>query len=569
MEWPNWRADLFDPRKVPFSRRGSFIAISWIAEDGAFWLRNLRGGDEHTDLGRMLRLEALDGSGKVVEADWRLAPDCLTLRHGFAEIRLSFDGADRISLAGQGMGLRLRAGPSKYNYAQAGADHIHVCIATQDLRCNIAAQTGLMRLDAVWNGLSSDAIAVDLVPHAGAIAATFDLFRITPALGTAEPQAQAQLQVAQAFADFRANLPKVPPDFAAGELLASYILWSAYVPAEGALSQPSVYMSKNWMTNIWSWDHCFVALAFGALAPDLAFEQMQAIFDAQDASGRLPDYINDRYAYWAFTKPPVHGWTFAQLRAMRPDAFSPGRLAQVVGWLEAQVGFWMSGPKLGLLPAYRHGNDAGWDNATCFAEGGPLASPDLATFLILQLDEIAAIHRHLGHETRARTATAQADALCAALCNDLWDGNGFVAKLAGDGRVVRSGQSLLLFLPMMLGDRLPAEMRAALMAQLFQPGRYLTAQGLSTEATDSAMYRANGYWRGPIWAPTTALFCDALRRVGQHDAATEIAQRYLRMCDCNGMAENFDALTGVGLHDPAFAWTSAVFLLLGGMTRAD
>lgn len=140
MDWPHWRGDLFDPRKVPFSTHGGFIAVSWIAEDGAFWLRNLRGGDEHTDLGRMLRLEALDASGTPTEADWQLAPDCLTLRSAAGELRLSFDGTDRISLAGQGMGLRLRAGGSKYNYAQAEADHIHVCIATQDLRCNIAAQ---------------------------------------------------------------------------------------------------------------------------------------------------------------------------------------------------------------------------------------------------------------------------------------------------------------------------------------------------------------------------------------------------------------------------------------------
>lgn len=567
--WPHWRADLFDPRKVPFSTHGSFVAVSWIAEDGAFWLRNLRGGDEHTDLGRMLRLEPLDAAGTAIEADWTLAPDCLTLRSASGELRLSFDGADRISLAGQGMGLRLRAGASKYNYAQAEADHIHICIARQDLRCNIAAQTGVLQLEAAWNGLSSDAIVVDLVPQQGGVAATLDLFRIAPTPGRAAPQADAQAQMAQAFSDFRTNLPHVPPEFAAGALLANYILWSAYVPAEGALSLPSVYMSKNWMTNIWSWDHCFVALAFGAAAPELAFGQMQAIFNAQDASGRLPDYINDRYAYWAFTKPPVHGWTFAQLRSMRPDAYGPERLAQVAGWLEAQASFWMSGSRLGGLPAYRHGNDAGWDNATCFAEGGPLASPDLATFLVLQYDEIAAIYRILGQTERAQSAAAQADDLCAALCDTLWDGTGFVAKLAADGRVVRSGKSLLLLLPLLLGDRLPADKRAALLAELLQPGRYLTAHGLATEATDSAMYRANGYWRGPIWAPTTALFQDALRRVGQHGVADEIARKYLMMCDANGMAENHDALTGQGLHDPAFAWTSAVFLRSGASIGRD
>ena len=137
---------------------------------------------------------------------------------------------------------------------RAEADHIHVCIATQDLRCNIAAQVGRQHLDAKWNGLSSDAISIDLMPQQGSLAAALDLFRIAPIPGRAAAQAEAQAKMAQSFSDFRRNLPKLPPAFAAGELLASYILWSAYVPAEGALSLPSVYMSKNWMTNIWSWD---------------------------------------------------------------------------------------------------------------------------------------------------------------------------------------------------------------------------------------------------------------------------------------------------------------------------
>ncbi len=561
--WTNWRADLFDPHKVPFSRRGSFHAISWIGQDGAFWLRNLRGGDEHTDLGRMLRLEVLDASGAVQEAAWRLTPDCLTAHNAAGELRFSFDGPDRISLAGTGLGLRLRAEAAKYDYAHAAADHIHVCIATQDLRCNIAASVGRLHLEAVWNGLSSDEISVDLLPEGGILAASLDLFRIVQNPGIPVPQSEAEARVAAEFSAFRTCLPEVPAEFAAGHLLASYILWSAYVPAEGALNRPSVYMSKNWMTNIWSWDHCFVALAFGASAPDLAFEQMQAIFDSQDASGRLPDYINDRYAYWAFTKPPVHGWAFAQLRKMAPAAYGRDRMRQVVAWLEAQVVFWMSGPHLGGLPAYRHGNDAGWDNATCFAEGGPQVGPDLATFLVLQLDEIAALHRALGQPEQAQAATLRANTLCAALCEDLWTETGFVARLVKDGRAVQTGRSLLLFLPLLLGDRLAADKREVLLRRLLHPGQHLTEHGLATEAIDSPLYRANGYWRGPIWAPTTALFVDALRRSGQGDAAAQVARRYCEMCNANGMAENHDALTGAGLHDPAFAWTSAVFLLMG------
>lgn len=559
--WADWCADLFDAKKVPFSRKESFLAISWLAEDQAFWLRNLRGGDEHTDLGRMLRLTVLDAQGDPVDAAWTLHPDCLSASIGAAWLRFVFDGPDRIAVAGHGLGLRLQAGASKYNYAQ-GRDPVHICIARQDMRCNVFVPQGTSQLTAPWNGLSADQITLDLLPDQESLSASLDLFRITPGAGVALALPQAQRAIATEFDAFLKQIPDVPADFAQGRLLAAYILWSGYVPAEGALSLPSIYMSKNWMTNIWSWDHCFVALAFAKLLPDRAFEQMAAIFAAQDASGRLPDYINDRYAYWAFTKPPVHGWTFAHLRATAPDFYTKPRLRQVLGWLAAQVEFWLAGPSWHGLPAYRHGNDAGWDNASCFAEGGPLVGPDLATFLILQLDEIAALHAALGETELAKAATVRADALCTALCEQLWQNDRFGARLQIDGKRVQTGQSLLLFLPLLLGERLPAQMRTQMLKNLFE-GSHLTRYGLATEATDSALYRSNGYWRGPIWAPTTALFVDALRRCGEYSGARDIARRYLDLCNAYGMAENHDAVSGQGLHDPAFAWTSATFLALG------
>lgn len=556
LDWTEIRQDLFDPRKVPFSRRGSFMAITWIEEDGAFWLRNLRGGDEGTDLGRMLRLQVLSED----QVDWSLAPDCLTASTVKGQLRFVFDGAARLHLQGSGLGLRLSAGQGKYNYAQGDHQAVHICIARQDLRCNVTLAQGRISLNTNWDGLTSDRIEIDLSQDV--IDATLDFFSIDPIPCPKRHADAARAAVAAEFSVFRETLPKVPDTFALGHLLASYILWSGYVPAEGVLSLPAIYMSKNWMTNIWSWDHCFVALGLGQ-RPELAFEQMQVIYNAQSVSGRLPDFINDRNAYWAFTKPPVHGWTFSQLRAMAPHFYDAAKMRQILDWLKRQLGFWLAGPQWHGLPAYRHGNDAGWDNASCFAEGGPLVGPDLATFLVLQLDEIATLHQALGQHVEAAEAHLQADALCDALCRELWQGEGFVARLQVNGDIVTTGQSLLLYIPLLLGKRLAPQIREALLVRLLKPGLHLTEHGLATEALPSGLYRENGYWRGPIWAPTTALFVDALRRCDQPEAAMEISRRYCAMCNSSGMAENFDAQTGLGLHDPAFAWTSAVFLLLG------
>jgi glycogen debranching enzyme len=39
--------------------------------------------------------------------------------------------------------------------------------------------------------------------------------------------------------------------------------------------------------------------------------------------------------------------------------------------------------------------------------------------------------------------------------------------------------------------------------------------GLATEKTTSPLYQSDGYWRGPVWAPSTVLIEDGgLRRAG-------------------------------------------------------
>ena len=48
------------------------------------------------------------------------------------------------------------------------------------------------------------------------------------------------------------------------------------------------------------------------------------------------------------------------------------------------------------LCEYTHGNDSGWDNSTVFHELPPVTSPDLATFLIIQMEELANLADAIG-----------------------------------------------------------------------------------------------------------------------------------------------------------------------------
>jgi hypothetical protein len=49
--------------------------------------------------------------------------------------------------------------------------------------------------------------------------------------------------------------------------------------------------------------------------------------------------------------------------------------------------------------------------------------------------------------------------------------------------------------------------------------------------------------------------------MGEHTLSNALKERFCIMAQKSGMAENFDAKTGDALRDPAYTWTSIVFLV--------
>ena len=91
-------------------------------------------------------------------------------------------------------------------------------------------------------------------------------------------------------------------------------MWSAFVHAEEPFSADACLMSKRFMCKVWSWDHCFNAIALVATRPHQALEQFLLPFHLQAASGALPDCFSpNAEVIWAVSKPPIHGWAFSHL----------------------------------------------------------------------------------------------------------------------------------------------------------------------------------------------------------------------------------------------------------------
>ena len=319
-------------------------------------------------------------------------------------------------------------------------------------------------------------------------------------------------------------------------------------------------MSKNWMKSVWSWDHCFNAIALSYHAPELAWDQFMIMFDCQDLTGLLPDSINDVHVVWNYCKPPIHGW--ALRRMMKHMDLAKEQLEEAYRRLSAWTSWWMCFRDYdgdGLYE-YNHGNDSGWDNSTAFSMLPPVATPELQAFLVIQMDVLADLADQLGREKDAADWKDRSDALLKRLLENMFkDGLPVVLK-SGNHETVPN-ESLLPYISIVLGEKLPEPIRNR-MTEVLRGGKFRSANGFATESLQSPDYRSDGYWRGPIWAPSTMLLTDGLARCGEMELVRDIAARFADLVTVSGFAENFDAVTGDGLRDRSYTWTASAFLAM-------
>ncbi len=187
---------------------------------------------------------------------------------------------------------------------------------------------------------------------------------------------------------------------------------------------------------------------------------------------------------------------------------------------------------------------------------------DLSAYLALQMNCLSDIARKLNEPEAAEYWKQKSAALIDKMIARLWNGTRFVPRLCRTQEEIGDTESILLYLPLVLGNLLPAEIADKMIEEMKK--HHLTACGLASESPESPKYNPDGYWRGPIWAPTTYLIVDGLKRMGRVEDAREIALRFCGMCTekAHGFYENYDALTGIGLRTPGYTWTASAFLCM-------
>ena len=191
----------------------------------------------------------------------------------------------------------------------------------------------------------------------------------------------------------------------------------------------------------------------------------------------------------------------------------------------------------------------------------PVESPDLNTYLCVQMGSLATIAEILGIEFEARMWRKRASAIVQRMINDMWDEESGLFRALHEEQPVSVVTPFNLY-PLWTGQ-LPNEIRRRLLAHLTDPAEFWGEFALPSVAYNDAKFDPKTMWRGPVWVNINYFFIEALRQIGENDLAHQLRDKTLNLImGHNSIYEYYNALTGEPPDTAAdiFGWTAAVFI---------
>ncbi|THE12103.1 hypothetical protein E1I69_12170 [Bacillus timonensis] len=568
-----------DIRVTPMSHYGSYMAVTYqesqSPEKNGLYINSVKGKSKHHQNALKI-IPTINGApvGYTYEADeFKIA---LTFDGG--KIFLCFEDAERIFVQGQGenVGLTLDTQPIfnfEYNYllGNTGEEYCIVNSYKNLTKYMVFAPQGSVILqqnvfmDTTGSTNKADNLSSIQITSTGESNEFLCVIEDIPTNGAVPEKREYKFEDAlnkstNHFLNFLSKHPIVPKRFQQTLREAAYLNWTCIVNEQGLLKRKAMYMSNANFPGVWSWDNAFNALALAGVDDDLAWDQIQLLFDYQDDKGQIPGSISDSTIRWNFSKPPVQG--FFVLKMMEKMTLTTEQLEKIYIQIQRHVEFYLRYKDFNGdgICEYHHGNDSGQDNSTVFKNADIIDSPDLTAFLIKSMDMLAVVAEKLERDQDKKYWEEQSKKYTQKFCDYFLVEDLPVARYTRDGKVIKS-EGILPLISIILANKLPEATKKKII-NVLKSEKYLTKWGIASEAIDSPYYEEDAYWRGPIWAPTTLLFVEAFEECGEQELANEITKKFLELCKIGGFAENFHAETGKGLRDLAHTWTSSVFIHL-------
>lgn len=566
-----------DLETVPFSERGSRIMLFWeksgfyikLAERWAAW--------EH-EFGHYRRrppivheFQLLDGKGATLAFELDAYPHTLEMHTSVGDFRWVFVDEETLYLhfpsAPCGVRFILSAahGRTDRRGGEFKGDPAH-----RDTHRNVAYTTNARivenQITSLENGAQHVLLQVEPKADSGMT------LNITPRLGfnRAMPAwAQANERAERKWRDWFDAVPKVAPEYETQYYWAWWCLRSGLISPRFYTTRESMAPSKTYYVGVWQWDAFFHALAYRHADKKLAQDHIRIVLDHQRADGMIPDAIHDEGAVFEFplpkteismevTKPPLIAWSALKVFDEFPDVDFLQEIYEPIArwnrwWLEKN-----DDDGDGIVQ-YNHPY-MGSDDSPLWDEGMPVESPDINTYLVLQMDSLARIAEIIGETNDAPLWRKSADELAVRIIEHFWDEEAGLFWAVKDHKPIRTVTLFNLY-PLLTG-RMPKHIEKRLIEHLTSPSEFWTPYPLPTVSISDPKFDADQMWRGPTWVNINYLFIEGLEKCGYPELARELLERTLAVVQLHSdIYEYYNPLTG--MHPPKaagiFGWTSAVF----------
>lgn len=374
--------------------------------------------------------------------------------------------------------------------------------------------------------------------------------------------------------------PRVRADLDEAAELAWWVLGANQIRVRTDPARLIVAPSKLGYVAAWQWDSYFIAVGLRHGDPDLAWNQIAFFLDHQRPDGQMPDLVSDvgsvasvrdlppravsiadrQNLDMPITKPPLTAWAAWEVHRYLDD---PTRIAWALPRIEDSQRWWTTRSDLNGdgLSEYGHRFSSGLDDSPLFDHGGPVESPDLNAYLVVQDDRMARMADRLGRFDQAAGFSASADERTRRLVARRWDKrrNRFRAMVGQDE--IRTFTPFHL-MPLLTG-RLPNGVATKLATSIRQPRQFWSNWPVPTVSLDDPAFNPERMWRGPVWLNVNRLLAEGLAASGHGDLSRELVEKSLAMVvQGRGMYEHWNPLTGgrPASATSCFSWSAALFI---------
>ncbi len=346
---------------------------------------------------------------------------------------------------------------------------------------------------------------------------------------------------------------------------------------EGIVPSHAAY----YFVGFWAWDTWRFSAALAKFDPELAKDNIRAMFDYQQPDGMIIDciYTDPAENNARDSKPPLVSWAVDEIFTHTNDTafiseMYPQLMAYYKWWYNKRDhnhnGMCEYGSTDGTLEAAAW--ESGMDNAIRFDDAKMLKndgaedawsmdqeSVDLNAYLALECKLLKKFAGILGVTFDGPDYSNQV----ADYFFDKEKGFFFDRRLKDGSFIQEPGCEA--YTPLWTEVATASQVKAML-PLLTDTAKFSTYIPFPTVAADNPKYNPRGYWRGPIWLDQTYFAIRGLRNYGYNKMADEytlqVFDRLQGLKEGAPIHENYGTHTGELLKAPHFSWSSSHLLML-------